>query len=273
LKISYEILNSNGNQNSARTLLRKCFDPKQIKNKKIINPLKDIKAKKQKGKELRLKKIIQIKKSNKNLSSNFTEKKIKINNENENSIIDNNNRKINNNKNIISYSDRKKPNLNALIKFVSIDELNTKQNKNMSYNLNNKIIKDDNNNNIYDYIFSTREQKSFNTPNTNDKKLENEEIKQDISSSIVSKKIIKIPRKGILKFPSETASISQHSFILNKSNSNSAVHKMVSFSDELELKNSQSQQNINNKINQFNMSKTNLLDYDKIKSEKIKVNL
>ena len=48
---------------------------------------------------------------------------------------------------------------------------------------------------------------------------------------------------------------------------------MVSFSDELELKNSQSQQNINNKVNQFNMSKTNLLDYDKIKSEKIKVNL
>ena len=273
LKISYEILNSNGNQNSARTLLRKCFDPKQIKNKKIINPLKDIKAKKQKGKELRLKKIIQIKKSNKNLSSNFTEKKIKINNENENSIIDNNNRKINNNKNIISYSDRKKPNLNALIKFVSIDELNTKQNKNMSYNLNNKIIKDDNNNNIYDYIYSNRKEKSFNTPNTNDKKLEKEEIKQDKSSSIVSKKIIKIPRKGILKFPSETASISQHSFILNKSNSNSTVHKMVSFSDELEIKNSQSQHNINNEVTQFNMNKTNLLNYDKIKSEQIKVNL
>ena len=275
LKISYEILNSNGNHNSARSFLKKCFDQKLIKKKKIINPLKEIKAKKQKEKELKLKKLIQIKKSNKNLSSSSIEKKIKINknNENENSIINNNNK--NNNNNIISYSDRKKDNFNALLKFVSIDKLNVNKNKNLNYNLNNnKINNDDNNTNTgYNYIYSTRKKSSSNTPNTYDKDLEKEEIKRNKSSLIINKKIIKIPRNGILKSPSETASISQLSFILNKSNSNTTVNKMVSFSDELELKNSQSQQNINNKINQFNMSKTNLLDYDKIKSEKIKVNL
>ena len=274
LKISYEILNSNGNQHSARTFLKKCFDPKQIKKKKIIDPLKDIKAKKQKEKELKLKRIIQIKKSNKNLSSNFIEKKIKINNENEKKIIDNSNNKINDNKNIISYSDRKNSNFKTLLKFVSIDELNINKNKNMSYNLNNKVNNYGNNNNTgYNYIYSARKENSFSTPYNNDKKVGKEGTKQDKSSSIVIKKIIKNPRKGILKSPSETAFISQQSFILNKSNSNTTVNKMVSFSDELELKNSQSQHNINNEITQFNMSNKSLLNYDKIKSEQIKVNL
>ena len=276
LKISYEILNRNRNQNSARTLLKKCFDPKQIKKKKIIDPLKDIEAIKQKKNELKLKRIIQIKKSSKSLSYNFIEKKNKINNENENKnkIISKSDNKINNNKNIITYSDRKKSNFNSLLKFVSIDEFNANKNKNMCYNLNNKINNDDNNNNTsYNNIYSTRKENSISTQNTNDKNLEKEGIKQEKFSSILKKKIIKNPRKGILKSPSETTFISQQSFILNKSNSNTTVNKKVSFSDELELKNSQSQHNINNEITQFNMSNKKLLNYDKIKSEQIKVNL
>ena len=275
LKISYEILNRNRNQNSARTLLKKCFDPKQIKKKKIIDPLKDIEAIKQKKNELKLKRIIQIKKSSKSLSYNFIEKKNKINNENENKnkIISKSDNKINNNKNIITYSDRKKSNFNSLLKFVSIDEFNANKNKNMCYNLNNKINNDDNNNTSYNNIYSTRKENSISTQNTNDKNLEKEGIKQEKFSSILKKKIIKNPRKGILKSPSETTFISQQSFILNKSNSNTTVNKKVSFSDELELKNSQSQHNINNEITQFNMSNKSLLNYDKIKSEQIKVNL
>jgi len=195
LKISYEILNRNGSQNSARTLLKKCFDPKQIKKKKIIDPLKDIEAIKQKKNELKLKRIIQIKKSNKNLSYNFIEKKNKINNENENEnkIIIKSDNKINNNKNIIN---RKKSNFNSLLKFVSIDEFNSNNNKNMSYNLNNKINNDDNNNNTsYNNIYSTKKENSISTQNTNDKNLEKEGIKQEKFSSILKKKIIKKIKK------------------------------------------------------------------------------
>lgn len=279
LKISYEILNNKGGQNSARTFLKKCFDQKQIKNKKIIDQLKDIKAKKQKEKELKIKRIIQIKKSNKNLSFSSIENKNKLNNENENNnnrVIDNSNNKINNNQSLINYSDRKKSNFNTSVKFVSIDNLNAKTNENMSYNnLNNKINNEEYNNSSYNYIYSIKKENSFNTPNNNDKKLEKEGINQEKSSSIVNKTIIKIPRKGILRSPSQNASISQQSFALNKSNSNSntTINKMVSFPDEFELKNSQSQQNINNEVTQFNISKTNLSRLDKIKSEQIKFNL
>ena len=279
LKITYEILNSNGNQNSARTLLKKCFDQKQIKKKKILDPLKEIKAKKQKEKELKLRRSIQIKKDSQNLSSKSIHSKFKINiNENEKKAIENSINKINNDQNIISYSDRKKSNFNAMLKFVSIDKLDMNKNKNKSCNLINKInnINNEDNSNIgYNYIYSTRKETSCFTPNNKDKKLdlEKEGIKQIKYSSIASKKIIKIPRKGILRPSSENASMSQQSFILNKSNSNTTVNKMVSFSDELDLKNSQSQQNLNNEATQFNMNKTNLLNLDKIKSEQMKVNL
>lgn len=251
LKISYELINQNNNIISPIKFLKKCFDQKRIKKKNKVNSFREIRTKKEKERDSKKKKLIQTKRnesiknfpSDYSFNTNETNKTNKKSEENNITIIENNN-----NNNINSYSDKK------LIKLFKINNQNFKNDeyKSKTHFSNFYPLKKLNSLNYQHETInkSLMDQEQINPEN---------EIKK-IMNYTKLKTVVKIPKKSVLR---SSSYIPNYDLFLNKSNS--FVSKMVTFSDNLDLKKSLSQQNYNQDTLNYNLN-TNYSTFGKMNS-------
>ena len=250
LKISYELINKNNNSIFTRNILKKCFDQKKVKKKKKVDPLKEIKAKKEREKEMKIKRMIQIKKK---------EYFGKISSGTSSFFFKN---KLNQNYNINDYNGCK-------IKYNS-------DSKNKKLNISKFKVSEDCNTGNEDII-----QNKINYPlkklNSLDTKCKNNNFKEKFNllkrnsiNPYINFKPLNTKKRGILRTPSNPSSFNQIDSNYNKNNTN--TNKFVSFSDDKEIKHSLSQQNYQEDITtNFNLD-TNFSTSEKIsdlKSEDI----
>ena len=265
LKISYELINRNNNFTSTRNILRKCFDPKKIKPKKKVDPLKEIKAKKEKEREYKLKRMIQIKKKEyKEKGKEFYETSSSFYKNKTNKYYD----KI---KNDINYSDNKfKYNsANKNQKEIISEEFSDTNNDNDNDTDNDK------NKTQYRKINPLKKLNSLDSQNIYKDYFQEKInlIKRKSANPNTILNSLSLKKKGILRSPLKVSPFFNQTNSSLYKNNNTNLNKIVSFSDNIELKHSLSQQSqIGSDITTTNFNLDTNFSSEKKASEEISLN-